>query len=72
MQLKQLIAKTMNNFCVGLLDNGYNFVDATGYGTTWGKLNRDFINSDFTLEDSQLKTLEILMSLKVCSYVTGE
>lgn len=49
MELKKLISKTMDNFCTGLIDNGYNFVDATGYGTTWGKLNRDFINSDFTL-----------------------
>ena len=62
----------MNSFCTGLIDNGYSFVDATGYGTTWGKLNRDFIISDSTLEDAPVKAIEMLMSLKVCGYVTGE
>jgi len=72
MELKKLISKTMNSFCSGLIANGYNLVDATGYGTTWGKLNRDFITSDSTLQDAPVKAIEMLMSLKVCSYVTGD
>lgn len=48
-ELKDLITTTMINFCTGLIDNGYSFVDATGQGTTWGKMVRDFMNSDFTI-----------------------
>ena len=47
----------MDRFCTSLIDNGYSFVDATGQGTTWGKLTRDFMNSDFTIEDAPLKSL---------------
>lgn len=71
-ELKRLIVQTMVDFCTGLIDNGYSFVDATGQGTTWGKLVRDFINSDFTIEDAPVKAIEILMSFKVCGYVTGD
>lgn len=30
----------MVNFCTLLTNNGYNFVDATGQGTKWGKIVR--------------------------------
>jgi hypothetical protein len=62
----------MVDFCTGLIDNGYSFVDATGQGTTWGKMVRDFMNSDFSIEDAPVKTIEMLMSFKVCAYVTGD
>lgn len=38
--LKDLIRSTMIRFCTMLTNNGYNFVDATGHGTKWGKINR--------------------------------
>ena len=47
----------MVRFCKGLANNGYNFVDATGQGTKWGKLTRDFIVSDSTLEDAPIKSI---------------
>ena len=39
------------------MNNGYNIVDATGQGTSWSKLVRDYLNNDYTLEDSPLKAL---------------
>lgn len=39
------------------INNGYNHVDATGQGTKWMRMTRDFFNSDYTLEDSPLKAL---------------
>jgi len=47
--LKDLISNTMDRFCTHLINNGYMMVDATGQGTKWSKLVRDFINSDYTL-----------------------
>ena len=38
--LKDLIRSTMIRFCTMLTNNGYNFVDATGQGTKWGKISR--------------------------------
>lgn len=62
----------MINFCTCLINNGYTMVDATGQGTSWGKMTRTFMTSDFTLEDAPIKALELLMSFKVCYYVTGD
>lgn len=62
----------MVNFCTLLTNNGYNFVDATGQGTKWGKIVREFLLSDFTIEDSPLKALELLLCFKLCYYMTGE
>jgi len=47
----------MVNFCQHLLNNGYTLVDATGQGTTWSKLVRDFLNDDYTMEDAPLKAI---------------
>lgn len=47
-------------------------VDATGQGTSWGKITRTFLISDFGLEDAQLKSFEILLAFKLCNYVTGD
>lgn len=30
------------------------------------------MNSDFTIEDAPVKAIEILLSFKVCAYVTGD
>lgn len=72
LQLRELISTTMENFCDCLLDNGYTMVDATGQGTKWAKLTRDFMGSDYTLEDAPIKAIQLLMSFKLCGYVTGE
>ncbi len=47
----------MINFGTHLINNGYTLVDATGQGTSWGKVTRTFMNSDYTLEDAPLKAL---------------
>jgi hypothetical protein len=39
----------MVNFCTCLTNNDYTMVDATGQGTSWGKLTRSFMTSDFTI-----------------------
>ena len=71
-QLKELIKSTMRKFCQHLVNNGYMMVDATGQATKWAKLNRQFFTSDYTIEDSTLKAIELLLSFKVGYYVTGE
>ena len=55
-----------------LINNGYSIVDAAGYGTKWCKLTKDFMNSDMTLEDAPLKSIELLLIFKVAHYVTGD
>ena len=70
--LKKLIASSMRNFCSCLSNNGNTMVDATGQGTKWAKLTRDTMNNDFDIEDAPLKSLELLMSFKLCHYMTGE
>ncbi len=40
-----------------LINNGYNMVDATGQGTAWMKMTRDFYNNDGTLQDGPLSAL---------------
>jgi hypothetical protein len=52
-----LIKSTVVSFCTLLTNNGYNHIDATGQGTKWGKLVREFLLSDFTLEDGPLDAL---------------
>ena len=47
----------MSGFCTGLVNNGYNMVDATGQGTKWWKMTRDTMNNDFDLNDAPLKSL---------------
>lgn len=70
-QLKGLIRETMRNFCQHLINNGYLMVDATGQATKWTKLYKEFLGSDYTIEDGVLKTIQLLMSFKVAYYVTG-
>ncbi len=62
----------MNNFCQHLVNNGYTMVDATGISTVWTKLMKQFLTSDYTLEDATLKAIQLLLSFKVAYYVTGE
>jgi hypothetical protein len=38
----------MIKFSDYLINNGYQMIDATGQGTSWGKLVRDFLNNDYT------------------------
>ena len=71
-QLKELIKDTMRRFCQHLINNGHTMVDATGQATKWAKLNKEFFTSDYTIEDSTLKAIELLLSFKVAYYVTGE
>ena len=47
-------------------------VDATGQGTSWSKLVRDFLNEDFTTEDAPLKAIQLLLCFKLAHYVTGD
>lgn len=62
----------MVNFCTCLTNNDYTMVDATGQGTSWAKLTHTFLTSDFTLEDAPIKALQLLMSFKLCHYLTGD
>lgn len=62
----------MINFSQHLINNGYRMVDATGQGTSWSKLVRDFFNSDYTMEDAPLKALQLILSFKLTYYVTGD
>lgn len=66
-----LIVSTMDNFCNCLVNNGYTMVDATGQGTSWAKLTRDFLNTDYTIQDAPLKAIQLLMSFKLCNYLTN-
>ena len=54
------------------VNNGYVMADATGQGTKWTRMHRDFFNSDYTLEDSPLKAIQILLIFKLTSYLTGD
>ena len=47
----------MVNLAQMFINNGYSHVDATGQGTKWTRLHRDFFISDYTLEDSPLKAI---------------
>jgi hypothetical protein len=71
-QLKELIAETMENLAQMFINNGYVMADATGQGTKWSRLHRDFLASDYTLEDAGLKAIETLLIFKVAHYVTGD
>lgn len=62
----------MVNFCTGLTNNDYTMVDATGQGTSWAKMTHTFMTSDSTIEDASIKSLELLLSFKLCHYVTGD
>ena len=53
--MRELISSTMITFCTSWINNGYNLVDATGHGTKWGKVTRDFIISDSILQDATVK-----------------
>lgn len=47
----------MRNFCQQLINNGYSMVDATGQATKWSKLFKQFLTSDYTIEDAPLKSI---------------
>lgn len=47
--LKELVAQTMVGLCQMFINNGYIMADATGQGTKWTRMHRDFLNSDYTL-----------------------
>jgi hypothetical protein len=71
-KLKELVAETMVNLAQIFINNGYSHVDATGQGTKWTRMHRDFFNSDITVEDCPLKALETLMIFKLAYYITGD
>jgi hypothetical protein len=54
------------------INNGYQMVDATGQGTKWARMQRDFLVSDYTLMDSPLKAIETLLIFKLTYYLTGD
>ena len=62
----------MRNIAQMFINNGYLMVDATGQGTKWARLTRDFFNSDYTLQDCSLKSLELLLVFKLTHYLTGD
>ena len=71
-ELKKLTVGAVVNYAQHLIDNGYQLVDATGQGTTWGKTCRNYFNSDFTVEDNSLNSLVLLCTFKLAYYMTGE
>ena len=70
--LRELIRTAVCNLAQHFIDNGYQLVDATGQGTTWGKTSRDYFTSDFTIEDNSLNCLVLLDIFKLAFYLTGE
>ena len=62
----------MIKFTQHLLNNGYHMIDATVQPTCWSKLVRDFLNNDYTLEDSSLKATQLLLCFKLTYYMTGD
>ena len=54
------------------INNGYVMADATGQGTKWTRMHRDFFNSDYTLEDASLKGIQTLLIFKLTHYLTGD
>lgn len=71
-QLKELVVETMVNLAQMFVNNGYVMADATGQGTKWTRMHRDFFNSDYTLEDSPLKAIQTLLIFKLTHYMTGD
>ena len=71
-QLKELVVETMVNLAQMFVNNGYIMADATGQGTKWTRLNHDFLSSDFTLEDSPLKAIQLLLIFKLTHYMTAD
>ena len=62
----------MVNLSQMFINNGYVMVDATGQGTKWTRLSHEFLSSDFTLEDSPLKAIQLLLIFKLTHYLTGD
>ena len=69
-KLKELIVETMVNLAQMFVNNGYVMADATGQGTKWTRMHHDFFSSDYTLEDSLLKAIQILLVFKLAYYLT--
>lgn len=70
--LKDLIRTTMQKWANQLIANEYNFVDASGQPTKWGKTSRDYFNNDYAWEDAALNSMVLVAGMKLASYVTGE
>ena len=71
-KLKELIVETMVNLAQMFVNNGYVMADATGQGTKWTRMHHDFFSSDYTLEDSPLKAIQILLVFKLAYYLTSD
>lgn len=71
-ELKALIRTTMQKWADQLIANEYNFVDAGGQPTKWGKTSRDYFNNDYAWEDAALNSIVLVAGMKLASYVTGE
>ena len=69
--LVALIRRTVINLAEHFLENGYQLVDATGQGTTWGKTTRDYFISDYTMGDNTLNSSILLCVFKLAHYMTG-
>ncbi|MGY3885142.1 Ig-like domain-containing protein [Aeromonas aquatica] len=69
---KDLIRTTMQKWADQLIANEYNFVDASGQPTKWGKTSRDYFNNDYAWEDAALNSVVLVAGMKVAAYVTGE
>ena len=62
----------MVNLAQSFINNNYCLVDATGQGTKWARMHRDFIISDYTFTDGPLKAIETLLIFKMAYYMTGD
>ncbi|MGR5143270.1 Ig-like domain-containing protein [Photobacterium sp. DNB23_23_1] len=70
--LKTLVRKTMQKWADHVIANEYNFVDASGQPTKWGKTSRDYFNNDYAWEDAALNSMVLVAGMKLAAYVTGE
>ena len=70
--LKELVVETVVNLADHYRNNGYGLCDVTGQATSWGNTTRNYLSSDFTIEDRALGGLVALTTFKLSYYMTDE
>ena len=70
-ELRLLIVNAIDNIAQHISDNGYQLVDGTGQGTTWGKYDRQTFLSGGGLAMAPLHAEVLLCIFKTAAYITG-
>lgn len=70
---KRRVAQFIDTILMHIIRNNYNFVDADGKPTRWGRWNPDYINSYAkTISDRKLGSLDIIAGLQLGYALTGK